>query len=74
MTKPTSGIAWLTERVTLLAQLNDRALGMIEQLTANQKSIGDTLRVQRESIAELDKKCDRLYGMVKSIELLGGRP
>lgn len=67
MTDKTLGLPWLTERVTLLAQQHAEVLGMIEQLTANQKAIGDTLHVQRESIAELNKKCEHLYHSVENL-------
>lgn len=67
MTDKTLGLPWLTERVTLLAQQHARVLGMIEQLAANQKTINDTLQVQRESIAELNKKCEYLHRSVGSL-------
>lgn len=77
MTDKTLGLSWLTERVTLLAQQLDKTLDMVAQLGANQKTINDTLSVQRESIAELNKKCDSLYRtcetLLESIEVLGHR-
>jgi hypothetical protein len=76
MTKPTSGIAWLTERVTLLAQLHDKSLGMIEAQAQILDKVADQFEAHREHLTELDKKCDHLHNSVdalcKAVGVLGG--
>lgn len=67
MKEPTRGLAWLTNRVTLLAQLHDKSLSMIEAQAQILDKAADQFEVHRDQLAELNKKCEHLHSSVGSL-------